>query len=171
MVFRVRFDEDVREERAHVDPKKPGFRIVTIPKGTERTMNRASLEHHRARGRKIVVLAETPDLTPFEQSAGGFAPSTDSAVQPLTKTRVREAVDAATAAVQARDNKALIAALKSFLTSELGDVLPDLDSDTRMLLDAALEDLQDDRFDVHPDEFAEALMVVRNMTLPPSKRK
>lgn len=170
MAYRIRFDEDVREKRAHADAKKGGFRTIVIPRGTERVINRASLDHHRARGVKLSVLEEVPDSArswsqePVPQSS---APQP----APLTKLRVRDLVDAVLAAISANDVKATAEALRALLVSDLGEVVPEIPDDTLALLRAALEDLDKGRLDVHPTEFGEALGEIKNLTLPPSKRK
>jgi hypothetical protein len=156
----VRFKRDAIVERAHLDPGKGGFRHEIIPAGTIKKINYPSLRFWQDRGDFVEVLPE-PESEQIETTE-----------DKTTKASVRRAVERIRSAIRESDFTAALVGLKEITSEPALNLVPELSSDSRMLLVAARDDLEDSgSLDVNEIELEEALTDVEQLLLPPSRRR
>lgn len=161
-LIRVRFKRDAIVERAHADPTKGGYHRDIIPAGTVKDLKFSSLQFWQAKGDYVEVIpVEEKRQMPFAQVASD-----------VSKASVRRALERLRSAYALDDMQSAIEAFDELLSDGAFELVPDLLSDTRMLLEAAKDDLRDGRgFIVNPQEFEEALEEFDQLLLPPSRRR
>jgi hypothetical protein len=172
MRYRVRFIRDAQVERAHSDKKRGGFWLEIIPVGTVKEVNEASLRFWYARG-AVEIIEKLPERNPFE------LPIVDDpapVVTRITKAEIRrqavEASNALSLLTGPIDTAALLKHLEFLTIEDVLELLPEINSDSVVVLRAALADLQaTGQMHVHPQELAEALADVEMQTRPPSMRR
>lgn len=176
--YRVRFVRDVQVEKAPA-PGKSGFVIETIEAGTEKTISDHSLKfwQDREQGKKIIEILgkvrEGERAAPSAPKEQVIPPVPNPVTTSPTKTDVRKVAESALAFLLGdlrETGSPLAEAIGLLLTPEVAELL-EVQKDTRDVLEAALEDLQRDSTLAQASETRDALDEIRNLTLPPSKRK
>lgn len=170
--FKVRFTKDMIENRAPKNSKKGGFEKLKIAEGSERIVNAASLNYWMSRG--AVEIVERVSADPFgllDPSAGAPAPAAP-ADQLLSKKAVRAALDDVLKGIEADEDQVILDALNAAQIERLPEVLNGIQADDLQLIIGFRDDLaQHGSIGGNTTEIAEALVAVRELTLPPSQRK
>lgn len=163
--YKIEFLRDVGVERAPKDPKKGGFEVETIKKGTVMDVSLASYNFWNAKG--VVKLLQS-DPTPFRPF--GFNP--DQVDPPAwTKKALREELLKASKAIEDGDGLTLAAVLTSIEWKQVEELIEDLDDDSEMLITAAAQDYATvGQTSVSAVELKEALDRAADICLPKSKR-
>ncbi len=166
-LIKVRFKRDAIVERAPLDPARGGFRREIISAGTIQRITHASLQFWRDRGDYVEIMRDERPVP-----ASGPVILSPFAHPEVTKAGVRRTIEQVRTALQAQDQAGAAGALGAMLCEAALELVPDLLSDTRMILEAARDDLSaGGGLAVNTQELEEALAEFDNMLLPPSRRR
>jgi hypothetical protein len=175
--YRVRFTRQGVVERTPKDPLKGGFERETYPVGHELEVNDASLNFWLARGcvENLGMIDE-----PFTPRAGGFTPgpfgvSSNQAAErkPITKVALRGVFEATATALENDLVDVAAKGLQRVEVEDFEDILDELNSDSRMLIETAVADAKSPEGKLlgNMKELREALLDGADILQPPSRRK